>query len=47
MHTARKLTNGNVEVTLTADENVQSVEGFTKVDDRTYKKTYTSNAKKM
>ena len=44
-YSTKGLTNGNVEVTLTADENVQSVEGFTKVDDRTYKKTYTSNAK--
>ena len=44
-YSTKGLTNENVEVTLTADENVQSVEGFTKVDDRTYKKTYTSNAK--
>ena len=44
-YSTKGLTNGNVEVTLTADENVQSVEGFTKVDNRTYKKTYTSNAK--
>ena len=44
-YSTKGLTNGDVEVTLTADENVQSVEGFTKVDNRTYKKTYTSNAK--
>ena len=44
-YSTKELTNRNVEVTLTANEDVQSVEGFTKVDNRTYKKTYTSNAK--
>ena len=44
-YSTKELTNGNVEVTLTTDEDVRSIEGFTKVDDRTYKKTYTSNAK--
>ena len=45
-YSTKELTNRNVEVTLTANEDVQSVEGFTKVDNRTYKKTYTSNAKR-
>ena len=45
IYSTKELTNGNVEVTLTTDEDVRSIEGFTKVDDRTYKKTYTSNAK--
>ena len=44
-YSTKELTNGNVEVTLTTDEDVRSIAGFTKVDDRTYKKTYTSNAK--
>ena len=44
-YSTKELTNRNVEVTLTANGDVQSVEGFTKVDNRTYKKTYTSNAK--
>ena len=44
-YSTKELTNGSVEVTLTANEDVRSVSGFTKVDNRTYKKTYISNAK--
>lgn len=42
-YSTKELTNGNVEVTLTTDEDVRSIEGFTKVDDRTYKKTFAKN----
>jgi len=31
-YSTKELTNRNVEVTLTANEDVQSVEGFTKVE---------------
>ncbi|MFR2512530.1 MAG: hypothetical protein ACLS9K_11760 [Lachnospira eligens] len=45
LHTAQRADKWKCRVTLTANEDVRSVSGFTKVDNRTYKKTYTSNAK--
>ena len=42
-YSTKEITYDAVEVTLTANENVQAIEGFTKVDDRTYKKTFAKN----
>ena len=42
-YSTKELTNKDVEVTLTANEDIQEIEGFTKVDNRTYKKTYKEN----
>ncbi|MBQ3546811.1 MAG: hypothetical protein IJA34_17775, partial [Lachnospiraceae bacterium] len=43
-YSTTETTNGDVTVTIEANEEIQSIEGFTKVDAKTYTKVYTANA---
>ena len=40
-----ELTNQDVLATLTADEAIQNIEGWTRIDDRTFTKIYSVNGK--